>query len=86
MAGLKNLKIINPPRDRVAVHITESASDTKMIDCDVEGGIKNEGEKTLLLRTKIRNAKNENPLMFWIAVAGVLLGIPGAIAAALTFF
>lgn len=60
---------------RVAVDITKDAKGTLIEDSIIEGGMRNAGTGTRVVRTTISNLKKASkahPIIFWAAVATII--------------
>lgn len=60
---------------RVVVDITKDAKDTTFVDSVIEGGMRNAGTGTKVIRTTIsifRKAPKEHPIIFWAAFTTII--------------
>lgn len=62
-------------KKNLAVDITEKASDTKFVDCEIGGKVRNSGKRTTFIRTKISLFKREHPILFWLGVIASIITI-----------
>lgn len=65
--------------DKIALLITEKAKDTTIIDCDINGGVENYGERTRIIRTRIKIFRQEHSVIYWITIIASVVTIVGFI-------
>jgi len=72
--------------EHIVVEITEPAKNTSFVDCEIYGKVKNAGQYSTFIRTKICKFKKNHPFWFYLGNIGIVLGIPASIIALFNLF